>query len=78
MMAARIAEQPQFSVTKRDTLFIDTFARGVGNEFSVFPNGQQLLMVQRAQAKAELFMVINWQQPIGLSASGPERSSTPP
>jgi serine/threonine-protein kinase len=78
MMAARITEQPQFAVSKRDTLFIDTFARGPGNEFSVFPNGNQLLMVQRGQAKAELFMVINWQQLIGLPGSGTERASTPP
>jgi hypothetical protein len=35
-------------------------------------------MVQRGQAKAELFMVINWQQLIGLPGSGTERASTPP
>ena len=78
MMAARIAEQPQFAVTKRDTLFIDTFARGPGNEFGVFPNGQQLPMVQRGQAKAELFMVINWQQLIGLSGTGADRAPITP
>jgi len=77
MMAARIAEQPRFVVTKQDTLFVDNFAHGPGNEFSVFPDGQHFLMVQRGQTKAELFMVINWQQLIGPS-SGADRGATTP
>ena len=78
MMAARITEQPQFAVTRRDTLFLDTFARGPGNEFGVFPNGQQLLMVQREFTKSALFMVINWQQLIGPQTSAADRGYTPP
>ena len=75
LMAARITEQPEFAVTKRDTLLLDTFARGPTNEFSVFPDGQHLLMVQRAQTKTQLYMVINWQQ---LIASSPSDRAVPP
>ena len=62
MIAARIVEAPRFAVTKQDTLFLDTFGHGAGNEFSVFPNGRDLLMVRRGDLKPRLFMMINWRQ----------------
>jgi serine/threonine-protein kinase len=62
MMAATIVEKP-LAVTRRDTLFNDTYARQVANTtYDVMPNGRELLMLRGPQTQASMFMILNWPQ----------------
>jgi hypothetical protein len=65
MMAATIAERPELTVTKRDTLFADVYMRTEGHSaYDVFPDGR-LAMLRPAQANqksAPVFAIVNWQQ----------------
>jgi hypothetical protein len=61
VMSASIAEQPELSVTRRDTLFVDEFLRNPDHQsYDVFPDGRELLMLGQERSESKLFVVVNW------------------
>lgn len=66
MMAATIAERPGLAVTRRDSLFVDTYRRYTPHSaYDVFPNGREFLMTRGASTTgSNLFVITNWQQMI--------------
>ena len=61
MMVAAIAASPALRVTRRDTLFADSyFARGILTNYDVLPGGRELLMLRVQPANQKLVMVVNW------------------
>ena len=64
LMAAEISTSP-LGVTKRDSLFVDSFerTRTVTRNWDVFPDGKEFLMVQRRQGTTTgIFVELNWPQ----------------
>ncbi|MGH7471232.1 MAG: hypothetical protein ACRENP_25060, partial [Longimicrobiales bacterium] len=64
VFSAVIAEKPQLTVTRRDTLFPDPYVRAGDGEFGsydIFPDGQHFLMLRAAKVvPARMFVVVNW------------------
>ncbi len=69
LMMASIVETPQFAVTRRDTLFVDTYGKGEEMRFDVFPNGTEFLFFKAGASGNKLYMVVNWQSKLGKAAA---------
>jgi serine/threonine-protein kinase len=72
MMSASIGERPELAVTRRDSLFVDTYIRNTTHtNYDVFPDGR-LLMLRAvgptATQRDPLFVVLNWPQLIEKAA----------
>jgi len=71
VLSAEIGGSP-LHVTRRDSLFVDTFARvrTIGRNWDVFPDGKEFLMVRQQQnTTTGVFVVLNWPQ-LKVSAAG--------
>jgi Tol biopolymer transport system component len=65
MMAATIGERPMLGVTRRDSLFADSYDRATShNAYDVFPDGKRFAMTRAVtrNARASLLVVVNWPQ----------------
>ncbi len=71
LMMASIVETPQFAVTRRDTLFADTYGRGIEMNFDVFPSGNEFLFFKAGASVSKLYMVVNWQSMLGKAGASP-------
>ncbi len=61
IMAATLGTQNGFAVTRRDSLFADTFAQGIGSGWDVMPNGREFVMVRGpAFVSSPMLLVVNW------------------
>ena len=62
MMAAGIAERPQVVVTRRDSLFVDGYARGLGfSYYDAFANGRDFLMLTGTRSvRREVSVIVGW------------------
>lgn len=61
VMAATLSTQNGFAVTRRDSLFPDTFAQGIGSGWDVMPNGREFVMVRGpAFVSSPMLLVVNW------------------
>jgi len=69
LMMASIVETPQFAVTRRDTLFADSYGKGDEMKFDVFPNGTEFLFLKAGASVNKLYMVVNWQSMLGRAAA---------
>jgi serine/threonine-protein kinase len=77
VMAAGIVEQPELAVTRRDSLFADTYVRSqtLGN-YDVFPDGRFVMVRSRTPsgaARDRLFVIVNWPQLIEKRGAMTER-----
>jgi Tol biopolymer transport system component len=66
MMAAAITQRPALAAVRRDTLFVDTYARQTSHSaYDVFPDGR-LLMTKEAAAlpagAAQAYVILHWQK----------------
>jgi serine/threonine protein kinase/Tol biopolymer transport system component len=66
MMAATITQRPALAVSRRDTLFIDTYARQTSHSaYDVFPDGR-LLMTKEvgggSVGAAQAYVILHWQK----------------
>ena len=69
-MMASLMETPQLAVTRRDTLFVDTYARNISEtNFDVFPSGNEFLFFKSVASVSMLYMVVNWQSMLGKAAA---------
>ena len=75
-MSAEIAASP-LRVTRRDSLFADTYNRGPSSvNWDVFPGGNEFLMVRQPKsASHSAFVVLNWPEMRSAqqAAAPPER-----
>jgi len=71
MMFATLTTSSPLAVTKRDTLFVDTYRKEFkAIQYDVFPNGRELLMMKLdSQSGGRPTIVINW--PELLKRRGP-------
>ena len=72
VIAAELRGLP-LRVLRRDSLFFDSFfrARTVGQNWAVFPDGKEFVMIRPTQSAATTgVVVINWQQLRVLRAVG--------
>ena len=60
LVAASLALGAELALTRRDTLFADSFVRGAIN-YDVFPNGREFVMIRESAGAARVSVVINWQ-----------------
>jgi serine/threonine-protein kinase len=64
MMAAAIARTPRLAVTRRDTLFQDTFGRysGQTTNYDISPNGEFVMLeaVRTSAAGQPIIVLMNW------------------
>jgi len=61
IMAATVSTQNGFAVTRRDSLFPDTFAQGIGSGWDVMPNGREFVIVRGpAFTTSPLLLAVNW------------------
>lgn len=60
MMRATIARGSELSVTRRDTLFRDVFARHNMTNYDVFPGGKELLMIRINSSPVRAAILLNW------------------
>ena len=60
--SATVAESPQFSVVKRDSLFVDDYDSSPGRAWDAFPNGREFLMLRGRMQPRRIYVIVNWQQ----------------
>jgi Tol biopolymer transport system component/tRNA A-37 threonylcarbamoyl transferase component Bud32 len=67
LMAAAVREQPTFAVTRRDSLFEDTYRRYPQHSaYDVFPNGREFVMTRGPRGiPSELHVIVNWTGMVG-------------
>ena len=70
LMVATVVERPSLAVSRRDSLFVDTYRRYFQNSaYDVFPNGREFLMTRGPLSTgAQLYVIVNWMQLIGKQA----------
>jgi serine/threonine protein kinase/Tol biopolymer transport system component len=60
LLRATIARGSELSVTRRDTLFRDVFARHNMTNYDVFPGGKELLMIRINSSPVRAVILLNW------------------
>jgi hypothetical protein len=60
LLRATIARRSELSVTRRDTLFRDVFARHNMTNYDVFPGGKELLMIRINSSPVRAAILLNW------------------
>jgi serine/threonine-protein kinase len=66
LMTATVLERPAIAVTRRDSLFVDTYERNAWHQaYDVFPNGREFLMTQGPHAVGKFYVMVNWPQLLG-------------
>ena len=72
LMAATVVERPALAVSRRDSLFVDIYARNSHHAaYDVFPNGREFLMTRGpGSAETTIYVLVNWMQLLGKQAGG--------
>ena len=69
MMSATISTSPALVVSRRDSLFVDTYRRYTGfAEYDVFPDGKRFLMTRvlgGARRSTRVVVIVNWPEMVG-------------
>ena len=67
LMAATVVERPALAVSRRDSLFVDTYRRYAQHAaYDVFPNGREFVMTRGpVAAGSQLYVIVNWMQLVG-------------
>jgi hypothetical protein len=60
MMAASVTLGPEVVVTRRDTLFTDTFLSGAPFAYDITPDGQHFVMLARGAQNERAVVVLGW------------------
>jgi hypothetical protein len=70
LMVASVVERPALAVTRRDSLFVDTYRRyNAHPAYDVFPSGKEFLMTRGpASSGSQIYVIVNWMQLVGKQA----------
>ncbi len=62
IMAASLAERPEMTVARRDSLFANTYSTtGITVGWDVFPGEREFVLIKSPpQAESDLYVVVNW------------------
>jgi Tol biopolymer transport system component len=59
--SAQVVQSPRFAVTRRDTLFADSYASRTNHaNYDVFPDGKRFVFIEAMGGSSELYAMFNW------------------